>query len=815
MKIKKSAGASAGSAMKLTARDEGNSDVESKGGNDSEGVSVPMQIQEDPAVDHDAPEFGLYRTEALGDKLSKTHVIVMIVVPLALVLILALVTGIVVNTIDFNNVTGGSPVLGERSEVDQNVLKISMLSFLVAAALHTGSLLTDFFLHIRLRGIYRFCVYVALAVSLCTEYGVNTHTSSAELASQVRGLFGGYFNFPDYNFAYTFGEIVTANDFYNWMRGPFLGVLTSGALNRNTDSLFSNMPTQLSKPDVTISSQMLNYTGEEPISYGVWAIPVCKIHQVRTDPVQMEVQTLEQNLDRLNLAAADAEQAKATYSFSYKYPEFSTEFQSTKNRDFGGERGAHPLGGNNTPDLFVNFTNTSGPAELYEEYTNNEFTTAWGLLQDARDFISGKSSMTRYPGKSGQRPSVFYSDNSIAVPVTLHRGAFRPMSVVGNLSASKYAERVASDIDMLETNRWIDAGTALVMVQCTIWNPNNNVVAYSYYAVEFRSSGKVLPNEPIVSVAAWNQNTGPLVDVGFLFAYYYLAEELTEFIRRGGLKNYFLSDHNGSLVFNILNVIDLATIAATYVMTVMWYNTMSLATSADSDHHWSIAAAQDDLNVMTSVALFLVIFKVMKYTRKIPVMCHIHNTFADVMGKILVFLILMMVLFFAFAVMFNKMFSLKLMEEFGTLQRSLIGMFQLMNGDLDVDALITQQPIAGAVLYVVFVVFTVFIAFTILIAIIVDSYDNVKDRSAEPGFVVSLANRLEGWMALASTDTTAPPRPDKEGLSTQQSIALILRKLDRLEEHLGLDHENTKGDHVDSKPNPLRTLEESPTVINF
>ena len=69
----------------------------------------------------------------------------------------------------------------------------------------------------------------------------------------------------------------------------------------------------------------------------------------------------------------------------------------------------------------------------------------------------------------------------------------------------------------------------------------------------------------------------------------------------------------------------------------------------------------------------------------------------------------MMVLFFAFAVMFNKMFSLKLMEEFGTLQRSLIGMFQLMNGDLDVDALITQQPIAGAVLYVVFVVFTVFI----------------------------------------------------------------------------------------------------------
>ena len=55
-------------------------------------------------------------------------------------------------------------------------------------------------------------------------------------------------------------------------------------------------------------------------------------------------------------------------------------------------------------------------------------------------------------------------------------------------------------------------------------------------------------------------------------------------------------------------------------------------------------------------------------------------------------------------------------------------------------------------------------AFIILIAIIADSYDNAKGRSAEPGFVVSLTNRLEdfgddlGWGGEATRDAQAEGR---------------------------------------------------------
>lgn len=77
-----------------------------------------------------------------------------------------------------------------------------------------------------------------------------------------------------------------------------------------------------------------------------------------------------------------------------------------------------------------------------------------------------------------------------------------------------------------------------VMVHCTIWNPNNNVVAYSYYAVEFLPSGKVMPNEPIIAVAPWNSNNIYSVDIALVFAYYYLTEELSEFIEGAHCASY-------------------------------------------------------------------------------------------------------------------------------------------------------------------------------------------------------------------------------------------------------------------------------------
>merc|ERR1712086_592311 len=201
-----------------------------------------------------------------------------------------------------------------------------------------------------------------------------------------------------------------------------------------------------------------------------------------------------------------------------------------------------------------------------------------------------------------------------------------------------------------------------------------------------------------------------------------------------------------------------------------------------------MASAQDDLGIITGIALFLVTFKVMKYTKKIPIMCIIHNTFADTVWRITIFLALMCLIFVAFAMMFMNMYSLK-MAEFGTFRQSVLGMFQLMNGDLDVDALITQRPIAGPAIYIVYTIFTVFIAFTILISIVSDSYENAKDRQPDPGLVTLVAGEAQAYMKLKmqqddddddDDDDEVVLDPSKAAL--HHSVALILKKLEHLEQ---------------------------------
>lgn len=72
-----------------------------------------------------------------------------------------------------------------------------------------------------------------------------------------------------------------------------------------------------------------------------------------------------------------------------------------------------------------------------------------------------------YPGKSGQVPTVYYTDGDASLPFAMYKGTYRPMSIAGDpyYPASVFSKRVDTDMQMLENNRWIDAGTAMVLKQ--------------------------------------------------------------------------------------------------------------------------------------------------------------------------------------------------------------------------------------------------------------------------------------------------------------------------------------------------------------
>jgi len=325
----------------------------------------------------------------------------------------------------------------------------------------------------------------------------------------------------------------------------------------------------------------------------------------------MDTQTFKQTWGYDDGVSSDL---TATYSFSHKYNQYRDDDQSHSARDLGFGL-IDSATDTEVPDVtayIANLTNTTQTvpigdtnAALHEHYVNNEFTTAWGMKRTAYDFTSGKGQLLSYPGKSGQVPTVYYTDTTASLPFAMYKGTYRPMSIAGDpyYPVEVFADRVDNDLKMLENNRWVDAGTALVVVECAIWNPNNNVMAFSYYAVEFLPSGKVLPNEPIITIAPWNSDNIYSVDIALVFAYYYLTEELTEFIEDPSA--YFVKKRNGHRSLNFVNFLDIGACVGTFAMSMMRYQTMSMATSAESAHYWSMAMAQDYLGIITGVALFL------------------------------------------------------------------------------------------------------------------------------------------------------------------------------------------------------------------
>lgn len=63
------------------------------------------------------------------------------------------------------------------------------------------------------------------------------------------------------------------------------------------------------------------------------------------------------------------------------------------------------------------------------------------------------------------------------------------------------------------------------------------------------------------------------------------------------------------------------------------------------------------LKILTGSTLFFAIFRVLKYSKNIPVMCTVGATFSNVVTEILLFLVVIFALFLAFGVMFNILFA--------------------------------------------------------------------------------------------------------------------------------------------------------------
>jgi len=169
------------------------------------------------------------------------------------------------------------------------------------------------------------------------------------------------------------------------------------------------------------------------------------------------------------------------------------------------------------------------------------------------------------------------------------------------------------------------------------------------------------------------------------------------------------------------------------------------------------------------------------FTRHVPVMCAIGNTFQQCFVDITLFLIVVFVLLVAFGSAFNVLYACTTeYHVFGNISNSVFSLFRGLLGDLDVAHMQAAYPVLTPVVFVLYVSTVLFIAFTILISIISEAYEIVKDRKpAEPLLT-------QAFEAVLGKDMSLAPDEAEVAVSLKDVLEAIHRleaRMDKFESH--------------------------------
>jgi len=279
-----------------------------------------------------------------------------------------------------------------------------------------------------------------------------------------------------------------------------------------------------------------------------------------------------------------------------------------------------------------------------------------------------------------------------------------------------------------------------VQVICIAKNPSSNQFITGTYTVEFSPSGYVRPDPPRYEAGDLTLRGAEISRQPYFFlvyCFYYLNEELQDLLL-GGLAKYIGPEQGWG------NLIDYTSIGASFVgyIAISW--TVAAMPKWDAEDLFGLWTFQDNHDFhQLSIGLFLILvsFKGIKFTKNIPIMARVGNTFGKCVVELSVFCIVLMILLLAFALAFNVIFCTST-DQFATLGISVVTCFLGLTGSMDPAEMFSAEPIMGPTLYAVYLFVVLFTAFTIVIAIISDGYEEVKDAEIESGGLVTFVKYL-------------------------------------------------------------------------
>ncbi|XP_031573831.1 polycystic kidney disease 2-like 1 protein isoform X2 [Actinia tenebrosa] len=285
----------------------------------------------------------------------------------------------------------------------------------------------------------------------------------------------------------------------------------------------------------------------------------------------------------------------------------------------------------------------------------------------------------------------------------------------------------------LKENLWLDRGTRAVFIDFSVYNANINLFCIVRLLFEYPATGGCIPSfnfrtlKLIRYVDAFDHFVMACEGIFILFIIYYTIEEILE-----------IKKHKMQYFKSFWNILDIVVIMLGYVAVLFnLYRTVVvgdlltslLANSNQYANFDSLGFWQTQFNNMVAVAVFFAWIKVFKYISFNKTMTQLSSTLSRCAKDVAGFAIMFFIIFFAYAQLGYLIFGTQV-RDFSTFQDSIFTLFRIILGDFDFHQIENANRVLGPLFFISYVFFVFFVLLNMFLAIINDTYAEVKSDIA-------------------------------------------------------------------------------------
>jgi len=281
----------------------------------------------------------------------------------------------------------------------------------------------------------------------------------------------------------------------------------------------------------------------------------------------------------------------------------------------------------------------------------------------------------------------------------------------------------------LKNLRWIGRSTRAVMIDFTVYNININAFCVTNFLFEFPATGGILASSDFNTVKLLRYvNTYDYFIfvceiIYFIFVLYYIVEEILE-IKKCGLE-YFKGFWNDmDIIVLVLSIISQSLNIYIHLTVETQIGEILLEPESYPDFRM-IGNLYYVFTTCLTLCSFFGWIKLFKYVSFNKTMTQLTTTLSRSSGDLVAFSVMFFIIFFAFAQLGFLLFGTQV-NDYSGFTVTLFTLLRLILGDFDFDSLDRANRLLGPIYFMSYVFFVFFVLLNMFLAIINDTYGEVK-----------------------------------------------------------------------------------------